>query len=131
MQQALSKYELKNQIFSFLKDHNRGISIRLFADLAGISETHLQDVFLYQTEPLSEMVQRRVDKAYKAWQRGEVAVMQNKDRTRFVEYRKEAKPVFKRSLGLQVTNDGIKISLGIKPKYDYSGKSLDEQLKRG
>ena len=99
--------------------------------MAGISEAHLQDVFLYQTQPLSEMVQRRVDKAYKAWQRGEVAVMQNKDRTRFVEYRKEAKPVFKRSLGLQVTNDGIKISLGIKPKYDYSGKSLDEQLKRG
>ena len=126
-----SKFDLKNQIFNFLKDHNRGISIRLFADLAGISETHLQDVFLYQTEPLSEMVQRRVDKAYKAWQRGEVAVMQNQDKTRFVEYRKEAKPVFKRSLGLQVTNDGIKISLGIKPKCDYSGKSLDEQLKRG
>jgi len=131
MQQALSKYELKRQIFSFLKDQDRGISMSLFAELAGISETHLKDVFLYQTEPLSEMVQRRVSKAYKSWQMGEVAIMQNRDRTRFVEYRKESKPVMERSLGLQATSNGIKISLGIKPKYDYSGNTLDEQLKGG
>ena len=131
MYEALSKYELKNQIFRFLKDPNRGISIKLFADLAGVSEGHLQDVFLSQTEPLSERMQRRVSKAYLAWQKGEVAVMQNRDKTRFVEYRKEPKPMMTRSLGLQATKDGIKISLGIKPKYDYSSESLDEQLKRG
>jgi len=39
--------------------------------------------------------------------------------------------VMERSLGLQATSNGIKISLGIKPKYDYSGNTLDEQLKGG
>jgi hypothetical protein len=34
------------------------------------------------------------------WQIGEVAVMQNKDRTRFVEYRKVAKPMMTRNFRL-------------------------------
>lgn len=131
MHPALSKYELKRQIFSFLKDEDRGISMNLFAELAGISLTHLKDVFLYQVEPLSEMVQRRVSKAYRSWQNGEVAVMQNKDGSRYIEYRKVPKPLARKSLGLTVTNNGIKIDLGLKPKYDYSGYTLDEQLKRG
>jgi AraC-like DNA-binding protein len=131
MHPALSKYELKRQIFSFLKDENRGISMNLFAELAGISLTHLKDVFLYQVEPLSEVVQRRVSKAYKSWQNGEVVVMQNKDGSRYIEYRKIPKPLARKSLGLIVTSDGIKIDLGMKPKYDYSGYTLDEQLKGG
>ena len=75
MQPALSKHELKRVIQQFLKDPNRGISIRLFAELAGMSQGHLQDVFLYQTEPVSETVQRRVDKAYKAYINGEVVTI--------------------------------------------------------
>ena len=89
------------------------------------------DVFLYEKMPLTEMVQRRVDKAYKAYVNGEVSVMQNKDGTRYVEYRKVAKPLMKKTLGLQVTNSGIKINLGIKPKFNYGGRNLDEQLKGG
>ena len=131
MQPALSKHELKRVIQQFLKDPNRGISIRLFAELAGMSQGHLQDVFLYQTEPVSETVQRRVDKAYKAYVNGEVSVMQNKDGSRYIEYRKVARPLMKKSLGLQVTNDGIKINLGVKPKFNYGQYNLDEQLKRG
>jgi len=131
MQQALSKHELKRVIQQFLKDPNRGISIRLFAELAGMSQGHLQDVFLYQTEPVSETVQRRVDKAYKAYVNGEVSVMQNKDGSRYIEYRKVARPLMKKSLGLQVTGDGIKINLGVKPKFNYGHYTLDEQLKRG
>ena len=96
-----------------------------------MSQGHLQDVFLYQTEPVSETVQRRVDKAYKAYVNGEVSVMQNKDGSRYIEYRKVARPLMKKSLGLQVTSDGIKINLGVKPKYNYGQYDLDEQLKRG
>lgn len=131
MQQVISKHELKRIVQQFLKDPNRGISIRLFAELAGLSQGHLQDVFLYQTLPLTELMQRRVDKAYKAYINGEVSVMQNKDGTRYIEYRKVARPLMKKSLGLQVTNDGIKINLGVKPKFDYGKRNLDEQLKGG
>ena len=79
----------------------------------------------------SETVQRRVDKAYKAWVKGEVAIMQNRDTSKFVQYRKEAKPVMQRSTGLELVNGQFKVSVGVKPKYDYSVLTLDEQLKRG
>ena len=125
------KSELKRIIKKFFQDKNRGISIKLFAELAGVSHLYLRDVFLYETEPLSETVQRRVDKAYKAWANGEVAIMQNQDRTRFVQYRKEAKPVMEKTTNIQLVNGQFKVSLGVKPKYDYSGLTLDEQLERG
>lgn len=128
---VLSKKELLRIVKKFLEDYDRGISMRLFAELSGMSEYHLKDVFLYQTKPLTETVQRRVNKAYHAYVNGEVRVMQNQDQTRFVEYRREAKPVFTKSTSLTLTSEGIKISLGIKPKYNYKDLTLDEQLKRG
>ena len=131
MHTAIPRNELKRIIHNFLTDQDRGISVALFAEVAGVSAGHIKDVFLYQKEPLTETVQRRVSKAYNAWIKGEIAVMQNRDNSKFVQYRKEPKPLFTRSLGLQATADGIKINLGIKPKYDYSTYTLDDQLKRG
>lgn len=129
--QVYSKAELKRIIKKFFKDKNRGISINLFSDIAGVSHLHLRDVFLYETEPLTETVQRRVDKAYKSWVGGEIAIMQNQDTSKFVQYRKEAKPVLQRKTSLQLVNGQFKVSVGVKPKYDYSDLTLDEQLKRG
>ncbi len=131
MNHTLSKAELKRIMRRFLVDQNRGISIPLFSDLCGVSVTQLRDVFLKESEPLTEYVQRRVSKAYHEWKDGEVAIMQNRDTSKFVQYRKESKPVFKRTTGLQVVNGEIKIKLGISNKYDYSGSTLDEQLGRG
>lgn len=125
------KAQLKKIMKRFLADPNRGISHTLFSELAGISRKHLLDVFDYETEPLTEYMQRRVSKAYTAWCNGEVAIMQNRDASRFVEYRKEAKPVLQKTTRLQLVNGEIKISVGVKPKYDYGKTTLDEQLKRG
>ena len=121
--------ELRRIIKRFLKDKERGISIPLFADLAGLSVAPIRDVFINESEPMTEYVQRRVSKAYQEWIRGEVAIMQNRDRTLFVQYRKEAKPVLQKSSKLTLVNGEIKINMGIKPKYDYSDLTLDEQLK--
>ena len=131
MDQPLPRRQLMVLIRRFLKDKNRGISIALFADLCGISLSTLRDVFLYNTEPLSEFVQRRVWKGYKAWAKGEVAVMQNQDNTRFTEYRRHPKPMVKRSMGLTVVNGEIKVKVGLVNKADYSQPSLNEQLERG
>jgi len=80
---------------------------------------------------LTEYVQRRVSKAYVEYRDGEVAIMQNRDTSKFVQYRKELKPVLQRSTGLQVINGEIKIKVGIANKHDYAVSDLDEQLKRG
>ena len=55
--------ELRRIIKRFLKDKERGISIPLFADLAGLSVVHIRDVFINESEPMTEYVQRRVSKA--------------------------------------------------------------------
>ena len=86
-------------------------------------------VFIDETEPMTEYVQRRVSKAYQEWIKGEVAIMQNRDTSLFVQYRKEAKPILHKSSKLTLINGEIKINMGIKPKYDYSDLTLDEQLK--
>ena len=129
MRATLPRSELRRIIKRFLQDKDRGISIPLFADLAGISLSHLQDVFMNETEPLTEYVQRRVSKAYNEWKDGEVAIMQNRDTSKFVQYRKDPKPRMTRSTGLQVVNGEIKIKVGISNRYDYSDLTLDEQLK--
>ena len=128
---VMPRVELKRVIRKFLTDQDRGISIPLFCEICGVSVKHLRDVFIDESEPLTEYMQRRVNKAYYAWLHGEIAIMQNRDRTKFVQYRKEAKPVLERTTGLQVVNGQIKIKLGITNKYDYSDLTLDEQLKRG
>ena len=131
MQKVIPKRELVRLVHRFLKNKDRGISVHLFAQLCGISPEHLKDVFLYQTEPLSETFQRRVSKGFISYMNGEVAVMQNQDKTRFVEYRKIAKPIFKKTYNLQLVGGEIKLNLGIRNKHDYSLETLDEQLERG
>jgi hypothetical protein len=128
---TLPKAVLRKAIKRFLQDKERGISMELFAELAGLSKSHIKDVFLYETEPLTEYVQRRVSKAYTEWTNGEVAIMQNRDKTRFVQYRKESKPVMEKKTSLQVVNGKISLKIGIAPKYDYLTQTLDEQLERG
>ncbi len=126
-----TKGELLRQVKRFLADQERGISMQLFADLAGVSLSIIKAVFIYETEPMTEYVQRRVTKAYKEYQNGEVAIMQNRDKTKFVQYRKEAKPVMTKTTALQLVNGRIKIKVGIKNAHDYSDLTLDEQFERG
>lgn len=126
-----TKSELLRQVKRFLADQERGISMQLFADLAGVSLSIIKAVFIYETEPMTEYVQRRVTKAYKEYQNGEVAIMQNRDKTKFVQYRKEAKPVMTKTTALQLVNGRIKIKVGIKNAHDYSDLTLDEQFERG
>ena len=131
MMPTLPKALLRKAMKRFLQDKDRGISVELFAQLAGLSKSHIKDVFVYETEPLTEYVQRRVSKAYNEWTSGEVAIMQNRDNTRFVQYRKESKPIMKKKTTLQMVDGKIGLKIGIAPKYDYLTQTLDEQLERG
>ena len=128
---TIPKRELLRVIKRFAKDQNRGISIKLFAELCGVDKDHLLDVFFYRVKPLTEYMQIRVSKGYNSWLKGEVAVMQNRDKTRFVEYRREPKPRLARTTGLHLVNGEIKIKVGVSNRGDYSGQTLDEALERG
>ena len=123
---VLTKKELMMQMRRFIRDKERGISMKLFADLCGVNKAHLLDVFWYRSEPLTEYIQRRVDKGYKAWQRGEVAIMQLRNRSKYIEYRREAKPRILPTTGLQMINGKIGIRLGMRNIDDYSQPPLFE-----
>jgi len=121
-----SKTELLKTIHRFLSDKDRGISIKLFAELCGIDQKYIERVFLLQTHPLSEYVQRRVSKGWDEWRGGHVAIMKNQDNTKFVQYRKTPKSLAMRGYGLQVVGGEIKLKLGIKNRADYSDTLADQ-----
>jgi len=126
---ALSKSELLKQMKRFNADKDRGISIPLFCDLAGMSVAHFRDVFLEDKHPLTETVQRRVNKAYIHWKMGMVRVMKRNDNTRYVDYRREAKPPIMPNMGLKLTSEGIKLRVGMVNRHDYSETDLNEALR--
>jgi hypothetical protein len=126
---CLTKAELLRQMKRFVKDSERGISIALFCELAGINKQHFYDVFVYRSEPLTAYIQLRVSKAYQQWKEGNVKIMKRKDNTRFVDYRKQPEPVFLPGMGLKVTPDGIKIKVGMVNRHDYSELDLNEALR--
>ncbi len=113
----------------FVADKNRGISIKLFAEICGLHEETVENVFVRELYPMTEYVQIRVSKGYLAWKNGEIAIMQNRDKTRFVEYRKESKPRLVRGFGVQFVNGEAKLNIGVQNRSDYSGFDIDEQLR--
>ena len=124
----LSKAQLKAEIKRFIADLDRGISVNLFAELCGISKQHLDDVFKYEKEPLTEHVQRRVNKGYADWKAGKVVVMRL-GRKKWVEYRREPKPPLFPTSKLVLTNQGFQVKVGFVNRHDYSQPQLDEQLR--
>lgn len=127
-EQLISKAQLLVIMERFLKDQKRGISISMFSDLAGIHMSHLRDVFLYKNEPLTEWVQRRVTRAYLRYQAGDVAVMQNRDRTRYLQMRSQPKPKIVKGFNIQSDGKTLSLKIGLKNKTDYSYQTLDETL---
>jgi len=127
---TIPQRELMRIMKRFYKDPQRGISKKLFAELTGYDEWHLREVFENETHPMTIAVQKRVSKAYQEWKNGEVAIMKNRDNTKFVQYRKDARPVVERKNQLEVVNGQIKLKIGLVNKYDYSQQTLDEQLER-
>jgi hypothetical protein len=129
--EVIPKRELMTIMKRFIKDQKRGISINLFAEVCGINKLHFLDVFFYRNAPLTEYIQMRVSKGYNAWRSGEIAIMQNRDTSKFVQYRREPKPRIARTTGLHLVNGEIKIKVGVSNRGDYSGQTLDEALERG
>ena len=119
MNPVIPKKELKTLIKRFFADKERGISIDLFCELAGISYDTFMQSFIYEKVEISERTQFRVSRAYNVWKAGEARVMQNRDRTRFVEYRKEAKPVMARVTKIELIDGKLKVKVGLENKHDY------------
>lgn len=117
---AYTKRELMTLIRRFIRNKDRGISIALFSDAAGLNKSHFMDIFWYRTMPLTEKMQLRVSRAYDAWKDGKIAIMQNRDTSKFVTFRENPQPRILPSANLQMINGQIKIRVGMRNIDDYS-----------
>ena len=124
---VISKAELELIMDRFIADPYRGIGIKMFCELCGVPFSTFRVMFMDKTYPMNEMVQRRVSKGWIVWRNGEVAIMKNRDNTKFLQYRKTPKPRIARGYGLEVVDSQIKLKIGIVNRADY-GETLVDQL---
>ena len=73
--QPLTKQQLKKELKLFLDDKDRGISIRNFCEIAGISERLFNYIIKENKLPMTESTQRGLNRAYIHWKEGKIKVM--------------------------------------------------------
>lgn len=128
MMKVMTKAEIYRQMDRFWKDTDKTLSIRMFAELSGLSQSLLTRVFYVKDMDMSEHTQIAVSRALERMTRGDVVMVYDKGNKRRLIYRQEPKPRLAKSIGLTVDGGKIGLKVGIKNKSDYSRPGFDEQF---
>jgi len=118
--QALDKRTLKKELKLFLADKDRGISIKNFCEIAGISERLFLLVVKEGKAPMTESCQRGLNRAYLHWKEGKIRVMKKHTNETYPDYRKEPAPPVIPMNKLVFTNGGFKVQSKPLNRHDYS-----------
>lgn len=126
--EPLTKAELYERVNRFHKDPNRLLTIPLFCELSGIGKTTYRDVFLTRKVPMSQDVQRKVSRAMRLLEKGEIAAKHvgYSPHPNTLVFRK--KPVYRagRAILLQYSKDeGFTLKPQIVNKNSYNVPNLD------
>lgn len=125
---VMSKAEIYRQMERFWKDPDKTLSIRMFAELCGLSETLLKRVFYVKDMAMSEHTQIAVSRALERMTRGDVMMVYDRNSRRSLFYRQEPRPRLAKSMNLTVRDGKIGLKVGVKNKSDYSYAGFDEQF---
>jgi len=128
MMKVMTKAEIYRQMDRFWKDTDKTLSIRMFAELSGLSQSLLTRVFYVKDMDMSEHTQIAVSRALERMTRGDVVMVYDKGNKRRLIYRQEPKPRLAKSIGLTVDGGKIGLKVDIKNKSDYSRPGFDEQF---
>lgn len=131
MEKILTKVELKKAYKRFAADEKRGISLKLFADMCGVSFERLNEVLIHDKDTMSQMIQIRVSRTLEAHRKGQLRVMENpNNKTRRVEFRPkgEEKPRLMRAISFGLSNGKITIQPGVVNRQDFTRPDLDDLL---
>jgi len=128
MIKIMTKAEIYRQMERFWKDPDKTLSIPMFAELSGLSETLLKRVFYVKDMDMSEHTQIAVSRALERMTRGDVVMVYDRKKRRSLFYRQQPKPRLAKSVGLTVNDGKIGLKVGIKNKSDYSKPGFDEQF---
>jgi len=61
-------------------------------------------------------------------ERGDVTVMRNRNRTKYLQYNRDPKPRMVRGYGLKLDGGKITLNLGVKNRADFSKPTFKEQM---
>jgi len=125
---VLPKAELYRRMDRFQADSNSPISWRFLAELVGLNENYLREIFINRNYPISERVQIRVSKALKQIERGDVTIMRDKTNKRFMKFNNTPQPRAARGFQIKMIDGKLGVKTGIINKNDYSQRTLKEDL---
>jgi len=126
MDTVLTKEEIIRRCDAMRKNRRKGFSMKMFAEFACMNYRHFEAVLRDRKDTFTETSQRKLSRALLALERGEAGPRIDILGNRFVGYHPKPKPVYRRSMGIEKTADGFKISIGLKNKYDFSKPRLDD-----
>jgi hypothetical protein len=130
MMKVMTKAEIYRQMDRFWKDTDKTLSIRMFAELSGLSQSLLTRVFYVKDMDMTEHTQIAVSRALERMTRGDVVMVYDKGNKRRLIYRQEPKPRLAKSMNLTIDGGKIALKVGIKNKSDYSKPGFDEQFNK-
>jgi len=130
MDTVLTKQEIIRRLGVMRSKRKRGFTMRMFASFAAIGYRHMESITRDQTSNFTELTQRKLSRALMALERGEAGPRIDILGKKFIDFHPKAKPVLRRSMGLQMTADGFKMKVGITNKYDFSKPRLDDSVKK-
>ena len=125
----MTRNEMYEAVRRFRADRDKPISNRLLCEAAGISIDTFKNIFDLGL-PMSEMAQRRLGRALTAWANGDLRVMRNRNASKYIEYRREAKPDMQRGVNLTLKGGRIVLKVGPRNMNDYTQPSLKERLEK-
>lgn len=126
----MPKAEIYRQMDRFWKDRDKTLSIAMFAELCGLSESLLKRVFYVKDMDMSEHTQIAVSRALERMTRGDVMMVYDRDLKRKLFYKQKPEPRLTKSMSLTVDGGKIGLKIGVKNKSDYSQPDFTEQMKR-
>lgn len=130
MDTVLTKAEIIRRLEIMRSKRKRGFTMRMLADFAAIGYRHMESITRDGSSTFTELTQRKLSKAILALENGEAGPRMDILGRKFIDYHPKAKPVLRRSMGLEITATGIKMKVGITNKYDFSQPRLDDSLKK-
>lgn len=111
-------------------NRRRGFTMKQFAEFALINYRHMEAVTKYRIDTFTELTQRKLSKALLSLERGEAGPRIDILGRKFVDYHQKPRPALRRTIGLSLGPDGIKMKVGIENKYDFGKPRLDDALKK-
>jgi AraC-like DNA-binding protein len=127
---VLNKAEIYRRMERYLEEEDRIVSVKFLAELAGLSERLIFGIFVGGTHTMSEETQVRMSRALERLERGDVTVMRNRNRTKYLQYNNTPKPRIVRGYGLQLDGGKISLKIGLKNKANFSNPTFKEQMER-